>query len=166
MSDRAIIEAVNKMTGQYRIDQVTYVDAVVNDIDPAARSCSCTAIYGNAEYDLPTVKLMASTDDGLLIIPAIGSDVKVIFSQNLEPFVCQYSQIESVILDANTSIQFCDGSLGGLVKIDGLMKFAKTVFADLKQISTALNTLGAPITQQTRVPDKKDFENEKIKHGI
>lgn len=166
MSDRAIIEAINKMTGQHRVDQVTYVDAIVDSVDVQSRSCSCTAIFGNSEYELPTVKLMASTDDGLLIVPAINSNVKVIFSQNLEPFVCQYSEIESVILDANTSIQFCDGSFGGLVKIDAVFKLAQNVYADLKQISTALNTLGVPIQQQTGLPDKKDFENDKIKHGI
>jgi hypothetical protein len=29
--------------------------------------------------------------------------VKVIFSQNIEPFICQYSEIENITIDAKTS---------------------------------------------------------------
>lgn len=165
MSDRAIIEAVNKMSGLYKVDQVSYTDTVVESVDTAARTCTCSVLAGNAEYQV-TAKLMAAVDDGLLIEPAVGSTVKLIFSVNVEPFVCQYSEIANITIDAATLIKLNDGSFGGLVKLDGVMNYLKGVFADLTKISTALNVLGAPVILQTKTPNKKDFENEKIKHGV
>lgn len=164
MSDRAIIEAVNKMSGLYKVDQVAYVDAVVESVDAAARTCVCSVLAGNAEYQV-TAKLMAAVDDGLLIEPAIGSTVKLIFSVNVEPFVCQYSEIANITIDAATLIKLNDGSFGGLVKVDGVVNYLKKVFSDLTTISTALQGLGAFVILQTKTPNKKDFENEKIKHG-
>ena len=165
MSDRAIIEAIIKMTGQHKVDPVTYVDAEVNSVDVPRRICSCTVIAGHTEYQLNTVKLMAVVDDGLLIEPVVGSSVKIIFSANLEAFVCQYSEIENITIDAKTAIKLNDGQFGGLVKVGGLIDYLKGVFADLTQISTSLNTLGAPIVLQTKMPDKQKFENDKIVHG-
>lgn len=165
MSDRAIIEAIYKMSGLYKVDQVAYVDAVVESVDSAKRTCVCSVLAGNAEYQV-TAKLMAAVDDGLLIEPAIGSTVKLIFSVNVEPFVCQYSEIANITIDAATLIKLNDGSFGGLVKVDGVVNYLKKVFSDLTTISTALNGLGAPVILQTKTPNKKDFENEKIKHGV
>ena len=166
MSDRAIIESINKMTGLHKVDTVTYADATVDSVDLIARTCSCTVIAGHTEYQLNTVKLMAVVDDGLLIEPVIGSTVKVIFSVNLEAFVCQYSEIESITIDARTKIKLNDGQFGGLVKINGVMDFLKGVFADLTTISTALQGLGAPVILQTKTPDKQKLENDKIIHGL
>jgi len=166
MSDRAIIESINKITGQHKADTVTYADAVVDSVDIINRTCACTVIAGHTEYQLNTVKLMAVVDDGLLIEPVIGSTVKVIFSVNLEAFVCQYSEIENITIDAKTAIKLNDGQFGGLVKVGGLIDYLKGVFADLTQISTSLNTLGAPIVLQTKMPDKSKLENTKIIHGL
>lgn len=166
MSDRAIIESIYKMTGLHKTDMVTYADAVVDSVDLAARTCACTVIAGHTEYQLNTVKLMAVVDDGLLIEPVIGSTVKVIFSVNLEAFVCQYSEIENITIDALTKIKLNDGQFGGLVKVDGVVDYLKKAYADITQIAVSLNTLGYPITQQTAMPDKNDFENKKVVHGV
>ena len=120
MSDRAIIEAVNKMSGQHKLDQVTYIDSEVISVDIPNRKCSCKAIGGHTDYDFPTVRLMASVDDGILIEPVIGSTIKVIFSQNIEPFAVQFSEIENITIITNTKITFQDGSFGGLVKVEEL----------------------------------------------
>jgi len=181
MSDRAIIEAVNKMTGQHKSDTVTYCDAVVNSVDIAARTCSCTAIAGHTEYQLNNVKLMAVVDDGMLIEPVIGSTVKVIFSVNLEPFICQYSEIENITIDAVTKIKFNDGQFGGLVKVSDLVDKLNTVEKDLNTIKQAFASwivvpsdggaalklaattwFGQSITK-TKI---SDIENAKITHGV
>jgi hypothetical protein len=103
-SDRAIIQSIFKMTDQHKNDNVTYVNAVVLSVDIPNRKCSCTAIDGHTEYELPTVRLMASVDDGVLIEPEIGSTIKVIFSQNIEPFAVQFSGIKNITIFASTNI--------------------------------------------------------------
>lgn len=176
MSDRAIIESINKMTGQHKIDQITYINATVKSIDIDKRTCECTAIDGHTEYDL-TAKLMASVDDGILFIPAINSTIKVIFSQNVEPFVIQYSEIENIIIDAKIKIQFNDGSFGGLIKITDLVGRLNTLEKDLNTVKqvfatwtplaeTGLKTsLTAWSGRQLTETKTKDIENERITHG-
>ena len=180
MSDRAIIESINKATGQHKVDKITYVNAVVNSVNAKKRTCSCTAIDGHTEYELPTVKLMAVVDDGVLFEPVIGSTVKVIFSQNIEPFVCQYSEIENITLDAKTLIKLNDGSFGGLLKIKETVDRLNAVEKDLNSLKTAFSSWivipsdgGAALKTVTakwmadRIKETKisDLENIKVKHG-
>ena len=139
-SDRAIIESINKMTGQHKNDVVTYVNAVVLSVDLPNRKCSCTAIDGHTEYDLPTVKLMASVDDGILIEPVIGSTIKVLFSQNIEPFVVQFSGIKNIWILASGNIVFQDGSFGGMVKVADLVTKLNTLENDLNTLKNAFKS--------------------------
>lgn len=177
MSDRGIIEAVNKMTGQHKVDQVTYVNAEVLSVNIDGRTCSCVAIDGHTEYTLPTVLLMASVDDGLLIEPEIGSTVKVIFSQNIEPFVVQYSEIKKITIFASTNVQFQDGSFGGLVKVNELKTQLTNLQNTVNGIITALTSAqstsfvdgGASWTiAKSTIPNLAVFDNlsnEKVTHG-
>jgi len=180
-SDRAIIEAINKMTGRHKVDEVTYADAIVNSVNKPKRTCSCTVIAGHTEYQLNSVKLMAVIDDGLLIEPAIGSSVKVIFSVNLEAFICQYSEIENITIDAKTKIQLNDGTLGGLIKIEVLGEKINSLEDDINSLKQAFATwLTVPsdggaalktVTAQwtgSRLKKTKvsELENTKITHGI
>jgi hypothetical protein len=173
MSDRAIIESIYKMVGLHKCDLVTYVNAEVVSVNIKKR----VAVDGHTEYDLPDVKLMASVDDGFLIEPVIGSTVKVIFSQNIEPFICQYSEIENITIDAKTKVKFNDGSFGGLIKIKELTDKLNTLEKDLNTIKNVFATW-TPIAetvlktslsvwsgQQITETKVKDIENPKITHG-
>ena len=139
-SDRAIIQSIFKMTDQHKNDNVTYVNAVVLIVDIPNRKCSCTAIDGHTEYELPTVRLMASVDDGVLIEPEIGSTIKVIFSQNIEPFAVQFSGIKNIWILASEKIIFNDGSFGGLVKVKDLTTKLNTLENDLNALKNAFKT--------------------------
>jgi hypothetical protein len=180
MSDRAIIEAVNKMTGRHKSDEVTYINAIVDSVDVKNRTCSCTAVDGHTEYKLPTVKLMAVVDDGVLFEPVIGSTVKVIFSQNIEPFICQYSEIENITIDARTRIKLNDGTFGGLIKIKELVDKINNLEKDINSLKTAFSTwipvpsdgglalkVGTAAWTGQRLTETKvnDIENKLITHG-
>jgi hypothetical protein len=180
MSDRGIREALERLLGLHKVDQVCYINVTVSSVDITKRICSCTAIDGHTEYELPTVKLMAVVDDGILFEPVIGSTVKVIFSQNIEPFVCQYSEIENITLDAKTLIKLNDGSFGGLLKIKETVDRLNAVEKDLNSLKTAFSSWivipsdgGAALKTVTakwmadRIKETKisDLENIKIKHG-
>ena len=176
MSDRAIIESINKMVGNHKLDQVTYVNATVKSVDVKNRTCQCVCIDGHTEYDL-TCKLMATIADGILFEPVLNSTVKVIFSQNVEPFVVQYSEIENITIDAKTLIKFNDGSFGGLVKIKELTDKINTLEKDLNTLKNIFATwtplsetvLKTSITawsgQRITVTKVKDLENERVVHG-
>lgn len=180
MSDRAINEAINKIVGSHKTDQVTYINAIVESVDLPSRTCSCTAIDGHTEYDLPTVKLMAVVDDGLFIEPVIGSTVKVIFSVNIEPFVCQFSEIQNITIIAKTNITLNDGSYGGLIMIQELvakMNLLETDLNNLKSIFAAWPVIpadgGASLKAVTApwsgtlitLTETEDLENPMITHG-
>ena len=176
MSDRAIIEAVNKMSGQHKIDQVTYCDAEVLSVDIVNRTCSCKCVSGHTSYDLPTVALMATSTDGLLYEPVIGSIVKVIFSVTIEPFVCQYSEIENITFIANSKVYFNGSDFGGMVKVDELTSKLNNLISQLSSFITTFNTHTHAVSgAATLVPNalgtapstfrKSDYENTDIQHG-
>ena len=180
MSDRSINEAINKMVGTHMADQLTYVNAIVEGVDIPTRSCSCTVIDGHTEYYLPTVKLMAVVDDGLFIEPAVGSTVKVIFSVKVEPFVCQYSEVENITIIAKTRITLNDGSFGGLVKINSLIDKINSLENDLNTLKllialwspvpsdggASLKLATAKWSAQSITPTILiDLENKNITHG-
>jgi hypothetical protein len=180
MSDREIKEALNKLTGQHKYDQVGYINATVDSVNISKRTCNCTAIDGHTEYDLPGVRLMAVIDDGILFEPVIGSTVKVIYSQNIEPFICQYSEIENITLDAKTLIKLNDGSFGGLIKIGELINKINVIESDLNTLKNvfnlwvvipsdggaALKTMAAAwLGKQITKTKISDIENPLVKHG-
>ena len=177
MSDRAIIESIIKMVGLHKVDQVVYLDATVKSVDAKKRTCDCVVVSGHTEYDLPGCKLMATVDDGLLIEPVKNSTVKLIFSQNIEPCVIQYSEIENITIDAKTLIKFNDGSFGGLVKIKELTDKINTLEKDLNTLKNIFATwiplaetvLKTSITawsgQRITTTKVSDLENERVVHG-
>lgn len=163
MSDRAIIESIKKIVGVK--DWSLYCNAEVLSVDELNRTCNCIAINGQAEYELNDVGLMAVNDDGFLLIPTIGSTVKVLYSENVEPFICQYSAIDKIVMIANESIVLNGTSYGGLTKTIEL----KAQLATLKATVEALCVAVAALTGGTKIPNLADFsniENTKIKHGI
>jgi len=176
MSDRTIKEAINKLTGQHKIDQVTYVNAVVNSVDIPNRVCDCTVIEGKVEFELPTVKLMAVIDDGLLIEPTVGSNIKILFSVLIEPFVVQFSEIENIWINAVSKINFNNGT-NTTAKADTLhteLNKAKKRVDDLISAinscvpavsETGLTALKVSVAAIVNAEDYSQIENTDILHG-
>ena len=180
-SDRDISEAINKLVGTQRVDPMYYVNAEVVSVDIPARTCSCVVTEGLTELTLPNVKLMAVVDDGLLIEPKIGSAVKIIYSRDKESFVCQYSEIENITIDANTKIKLNDGSFGGLIKIESLTSKINALVSKVNELISTFNAhthtyvnVSTPaitsvtatlVTTPASILNKTDYENTKITHG-
>ena len=179
--NRSIIEAILKITGTDKLDPVFYVNCTVDSVDLSTRSCVCTMVDGLIGSTIPGVMLMAVVDDGILIEPVIGSIVKVIFSNNVEPFIAQFSEVRKITLTALEGIVLNDGSEGGLVK-------ATTVQEKLNNLEDDLNNLKKAFTDWVVVPadggaalkaiaatwagqeitktELPELENPAIKHGI
>ena len=170
MSNRAIREAVAILAGTHKIDKVYSITAEVVSVDISARTCVCEQISG-ASTVLNDVLLMASVDDGFLIIPEIGSTVNIIVSDKTEPFICQYSGIEKII--------FRGGDLGGLVIVKPLVQKINALENKLNSLLTKFNmhthnvtAIGAPtgpnILQEVGsvvITKIIDLENKNITHG-
>lgn len=171
MANRSIQEAVLHLSGNKNTDTVSIVECTVDSVSVSARTCDCTTLDG---IKISGVRLMSTVDDGVLIIPAVGSDLIVGYTKKIVPFVCQFSSVDKVlVITGDTTIEikdglvkFNDGSFDGLVKI-------KDLVTKLNNIETKLNTIiawGAMVTPPLFTSpmintQKSDIENTLITHG-
>ena len=177
MSDRALQQAIAELAGTSGIDQVYSVDGVVKSVSEADRTCTVQLITGKAANTI-TCRLMATLDDGILMLPKVSSNVCVIYSNYSTPYISQYSELDKVLIIVGDSIltitgnliKFNDGSLNGLVKVDALV-------TKLNRLENAFNihthagvqsggSSTAPTTNQVMpVTNRNDLENKAITHG-
>lgn len=188
MSDSAIREAVRQLAGTHLADEVYLIPCNVISVDEPSRTCDCVAIGGVAVTEIPSVKLMADVDDGMLMIPAVDSTVLVVFSKRNEPYVSMYSQLDKILMIVGDSIveikdgslKINDGSFGGLIKIDELVKKVNKLEKDINNLKSAffnwtpvpndggaaLKAASATWASQTLIPTKKsELENTLVNHG-
>ena len=171
MSDRSIREAISILAGTHKMDKVYSVTAEVISINITARTCVCIQISGSASTTINDVLIMASVDDGFLIIPTVGSTVHIITSEGMEPYISQYSAIDKII--------FRGGDLGGLVMIQPLINKLNTLENKLNDLMIKYNahvhpvvSVGAPTgpcsileTGPLTPTILNDLENKNITHG-
>lgn len=157
MSDFNIISAIQKIAGAQNDDKVKLLQCTVNSVDVSNRVCHVTTITGDSTIDFD-VQLMAGVADGLIIVPKIDSMVYVLSSKYTLPFIIQYSDVDSYILNG---FEF-----GGIVKVIELTQ-------KLNDLENKINTIimwGAsvtpPLTTQPLVITQQDeIENKTIQHG-
>lgn len=178
MSDRAIKEAVMHLAGTHGKDEMSLVVCEVVSVNEAARTCDVVTITGRSEYSIDDVCLMATVDDGILIIPVVNSTVLVIHNKRDVKFIAQFSEIEKVlIITGNTtleikdgSIKLNDGSYNGLVRVDDLTtklnNMVTAINIELGKIQTGIAAAGGSYAPATLNQfNKSDYENTKITHG-
>jgi len=142
--DRSIVTAVQKLTGTFNQDTVFLVTANVISVDEIKGLCSVETISGNASTTLNNVELQTVISDGILIVPRVDSEVKVIYSKYTTPFIVQYSEVEKIYFSADL-VQFDDGVLGGMVKVIELTTKLNNLENDINILKTAFNSW-APIS--------------------
>lgn len=140
---RKIREAVQKMSGTWMKDYASFIDCEVVSVDMDNRLCDCKAIGGDSDFDVPSVQLMPEPNDGQLIIPKIGSAVRVGITQRNEPFVVMFSEIDTVYMVSETLYQFNDGTFGGLVKVKNTLNPSEGLLKKLNNLENKLNDLVA-----------------------
>lgn len=166
MSDRLIRNAVQIMAGTKLVDKVYSVEATVISVDEGARTCVCQVISGKASYNLSDVRLMATVDDGILIIPVVGSNVNIIRSDYTSPYVSQYSGVDKIIMRG--------GDLGGLVKVISTAQRLNLIEEKLNSLLTAYNAhvhtgnntpTASIVTGSLTLTKREDIENVNITQG-
>ena len=187
-TDRQIKEAIQHLAGTHNKDEIKVVQCEVESVDVDTRTCNVVTISGLATYTIENVALMSAIDDGVLILPKVGSIVIVIHNKKGIKFVSQFSEVESiVIITGDTTIeikdglvQFNDGSFDGFVKIKDLVEKLNALEKDINNLKNAFtswtpvpNDGGAALkssaaswyAQQLQETQQSDLENTKITHG-
>lgn len=162
--------------------------AEVDNVDEAARTCSCTLINGTSDISLDVVNLMAEVNDGLLRIPTKGSTVYILSTPNITPWVDVFSELDKIFyvagggtfLIADSGIELMGKKYGGLIEIEPLVdeiNKIKKLLNDLIDkynihVHTGVTTGGGSsgtttLPEHTELPpsDRSDFENIKVQHG-
>lgn len=189
MSDSQMRDAVRKLAGTQLSDEIFLLTCSVESVNEGARTCDCYNIEGTAVTDIPNVQLMADIDDGLLLIPAVGSTVIVMYSKRTVALVVMFSQIDKVLIISGSSavtvkdglIEFNDGSYGGLVRVQDLTKKLNNLENSLNDLISKFNAhthiltlssgsgtaapTAAPETKTLTPTQQSDIENTTTKHG-
>ena len=170
MSDRSIQESIQILSGTHLADKLYYLDCEVKSVDESKRTCVVIALSGKVGSEF-TARLMASVDDGFLIIPVVGSTVVVSSSDFNTASIVQYSEVEKIVLRG--------GDLGGLVKVINLTSKLNNLENKLNSLVLKYNThthnvtaVGSPTgpglqpeTGQLTPTVRSDIENTKITQG-
>lgn len=104
-NDRSVQTNIRILAGTHDTEHVESIDATVNSVDIKGRLCNVTTIGGKTPKTID-VRLMATVDDGQLLLPAIDSTVTIICTTFGDPYVTGYSEIEKFI--------WRGGDLGGI----------------------------------------------------
>ena len=126
---------IQKHAGTYLRDLVSVVVCTVDSVDAANRQCNCTPVSGDATSSLPNVQLMATSNDGLVVFPTVGSVVIVGLSTRGNAFVQMYSQVDG--------LQYI--TQGGVtITADTLVQIKNTndsLYSILKDLLTAIESI-------------------------
>lgn len=135
---------------------------VVTSVDEAAGRCDVD-IEGKAPA-LGAWLGCGAENGGVLVVPAVGSEAVVIWIDEMLAVVVMVEKAEKVVMRG--------GSNGGMVNVEALKGWMRSVESDLRTLQTKLSTTpvtgnGAPLgivfTPETRSVEK-DIEDEQVKH--
>lgn len=185
-----IKEAIQALTGIKEPSRVALCTVV--SVNEQARTCVAATVTGVSGVEIKDVMLMASVDDGCLLIPAVDSNIIVSWSDKVQPFVSMYSELSKVLyivgdnaIEVSDKIKLNGDEFGGLIKIEELVSKINRLESKVddhitkynSHIHTTTATIGSsatpgvispttstetPIGTQTTV---SDLENETIQHG-
>ena len=192
---RKILEAIQRISGTFDKDIPQLIICTVDSFDLETQTCECTPVGGDSTTTIPGVQLKAEPNDGILIIPKIGSTVIVAFSLKTSAYIFMFSDIDSVdiIIPSATvggnptrikieegKITFNDGTFDGLVKVNDLVTKLNNLENKVNSIIAIFNahvhsgvTTGAgssaisptPVSGTLTATVKNDVENGLITHG-
>lgn len=174
---RDIIFAIRKLAGVDGLKQSSFMTAIVNEVQEADRTISCTIMMGEAETKLTDVLLQTEPNDGFILFPKVDTEVLICLMPDNTAYVVLCNDIDKVIcvIDSNNGYEFdlngfiFNGGTGGMVKIveqtAKLNQLVAELQAQLVLISAGLAGAGVSYTPATLSQfNKTDYEDTKIKH--
>lgn len=182
--------AIQQAAGVFKKDFVSVVECSVVSVDMDNRQITVAPTNGSSDAQF-IADISADPNDGVIIIPTVGSTVKIARSVENNPFVLMFSDIDGFsiitedgktqfIINKNGAIQFNDGSYDGLVKIGSLVTklnnlenkvntiittFNSHVHPGVTSGSSSTSTSATPVTGSLTPTNQSDIENPLITHG-
>jgi len=130
-AEKDIEISIQRMAGTYLKDIIQIFMCNVVSVDKVNRTVDCTPIGSDSTTDLPKVLLCAENSNGLVVFPNVGSSVIVALSARNIAYVTMFSDIDSV--------QFADGSFGGMVKLVDPSDSNSGILARINNIENTVN---------------------------
>lgn len=160
----SIKNSIRAIAGTDKLDDKPDVFlATVDDVDEAARTCSCTLVNGSSDISLDVVNLMAESNDGLLRIPAKGSSVYILSFANGTPWVDVFSEVDKIfyVVGGNTLLMDSTGmyllgkKYGGIPQVTPSVKAWNDLQNDVNNLKQLFQTLatGPCVTTTPGDPD-------------
>ena len=164
-----IAEAIQKIASQGQTVSNKGIK-VAKVISVAGNECVVELL--DTEFEISGVRLQAESASGMLLIPAVDSFVIIAPIDDFEYVVVMFSELES--------IQFLDGSYGGLVKVTELVQKVNNLENKVNSIINTFNlhthagvTTGAgtsgpsatPISGTLTPTQVSDINNPLVTHG-
>lgn len=176
IENRGIKEGIQRLAGTWGKDFVSIIESEILSVDETTRTAIVKPLSGDYVSDL-TVNLLASPNDGMILIPSIGSTVIVAMTNKNDYFVVQFSDIDKVritigefeILMTENELLLGDGSLNGLVKVSDLVTKLNNLENKVNTIITwglTVTPIPLPPTTPLTPTIQSELENTKIKQGI
>jgi hypothetical protein len=164
----------------------------VVSVNEAKRTVNATTVTGVSGTEVKDVMLMADLDDGILLIPAVDSNIIIGYTNEVQPYVMMYSELSKVLLivgdfalEISNKIKLNGDEYGGMVKIQETVDALNRLETKVDDLITKYNahihittaTVGATPTPGTIAPTTStetpigtqttvaDLENETIHHG-
>ena len=141
-------------------------------------TCTVKLVSDGREFQNVNLSLVIENEEkeGLIITPVIDSQVLIANVNKYNWFVCQYSQIEKVTLNAADKIVINEGKNGGLVMIKELTDkinelvdvfndhIHSNVITEVTGQATGIEgDSGKPTSTQSKL-NREDYENENVTH--
>jgi hypothetical protein len=145
-----IASAIRKIARTENKDFLRVVRCVVDKVNLGSRIIECTPndSIGDTKYE--NVSMLASIDDGFILVPKVDSEILVLdYGVTKQPLAIQYSELEEAYLICD-KIQFNDGKLGGLVKVNDLKTQLNTLQSEINTLKTLV---GAAISVYSGILD-------------
>lgn len=154
----SVAELVQQLSGTYGISPVQVMTCEVKSVSSSERTCTVLPLTDNLEPF--AAQLMADIDDGLLILPTVGSTVKIMLSEIITPTVIQYSAIDEILIvsggaaikvyDSGVELQGTD--FGGLMKVTPSVKAWNDLQNDVNTLKVQLLALSNALTLTGSTP--------------
>lgn len=152
----SIAESIQILAGTYGKFPIQVMVCEVTDVSASERTCTVQPLSDNLQ-PFPA-QLMADIDDGVLILPTVGSTVKIMLSELITPTVIQFSQVDEILLvGGGSAVKVYDNGVelqgyeyGGLMKVtpsvnawNDLQNDVNTLKVQLLALTSAITSIGA-----------------------
>ena len=176
-----ISDVIQQLAGVKGANKINIIEGAIVSVNEEERTCVVNPLSDNYEGNIEEVYLSAQPNDGIIQIPSVDSVVKVCVCMGIDfPFIIQFSDLDKIVILADTSIQFNDGGFGGLVKVEELVNKINALENQINNILNVLSTTTIPlapsgtypfaplyssITPIAPITQVTDINNPNITHG-